>query len=162
MCLPNLYKVYTRYKNKFNVSDIFHCIYIQVCDTYTIVSTVLTIVSVWDSRMHYKFWYIGSVLWKIWRLLNRVETCCHKNNLCNKLLCLTEIYTLCDGGKKAVERLKNRRIKAGGYSLNRYGGWQRLLLEHCVNRGFPAFIWQRAPPGWFAGRTWKNSSKWFT
>jgi hypothetical protein len=44
--------------------------------------------------MHYKFRYIGSVLWKAWWWLNRVETCCHKNILCNKLLCLTEIYTL--------------------------------------------------------------------
>jgi hypothetical protein len=34
------------------------------------------------------------VLWKAWWWLNRVETCCHKNILCNKLLCLTEIYTL--------------------------------------------------------------------
>jgi len=48
---------------------------------------------VWDPRMHYKFRYIGSVLWKAW-WLNRVETCCHKNILFNKLLCLTEIYTL--------------------------------------------------------------------
>jgi len=46
--------------------------------------------------MHYKFWYIGSVLWKAWWWLNTVETCCHKNILCNKLLCLTEIYTLYD------------------------------------------------------------------
>jgi hypothetical protein len=48
----------------------------------------------WDHRMHCKFWYIGSVLWKAWWWLNRAETCCHKNILCDKLLCLTEIYTL--------------------------------------------------------------------
>jgi len=48
----------------------------------------------WDPRMHYKFWYIGSVLWKAWWRLNRVETCCHKNILYNKLLCSTEICTL--------------------------------------------------------------------
>jgi len=41
-----------------------------------------------------KFWYIGSVLWKAWWCLNRVETCCHKNILCSNLLCLAEIYTL--------------------------------------------------------------------
>jgi len=43
---------------------------------------------------NYKFWYIGSVLWKAWWWFNRVETCCHKNILHNKLLCVTEIYTL--------------------------------------------------------------------
>jgi len=69
-------------------------IYIQVSDTCTTVSTVLPILSVWDPRMHYKFWYTGSVLWKAWWWLNTVKTCCHKNILCNKLLCLTEIYTL--------------------------------------------------------------------
>jgi len=58
------------------------------------ISTVLPIVTVWDPRMHYKFWYIGSVLWKVWWWLNRVETCCYKNILCTKLLCLTGIYTL--------------------------------------------------------------------
>jgi hypothetical protein len=41
-----------------------------------------------------KFWNIGYVLWKAWWWFNRVETCCHKNVLCNKLLCLTEIYNL--------------------------------------------------------------------
>jgi hypothetical protein len=48
---------------------------------------------VWDSRMHYKFWYIVSLLWKAWWWLNGVETCCHRNILCSKLLCLTEIFT---------------------------------------------------------------------
>jgi len=69
-------------------------VYIHISDTCTTVSTILPIVSVWDSRMHYKFWYIWSVLWKAWWWLNRVETCCHKNILCNKLLRLTEIYIL--------------------------------------------------------------------
>ena len=44
--------------------------------------------------MHCKFWCTGSVLWKAWWWLNRVETCCHKNILCNELFCLTESYTL--------------------------------------------------------------------
>ena len=44
--------------------------------------------------MHYEFWYIESFPWKAWWWLNRVETCCHKNILCNKLLCLTETYIL--------------------------------------------------------------------
>jgi hypothetical protein len=48
----------------------------------------------WDPWMHYKIlihWicFLEGLWW-----LNRVETCCHKNNLCNKLLCMTEIYTL--------------------------------------------------------------------
>jgi hypothetical protein len=47
----------------------------------------------WDPIMHYKFWHIGSVLWKAWWWLNRVETC-YEYVSCNKLLCLTEIYTL--------------------------------------------------------------------
>jgi len=34
---------------------------------------------VWDPRMHYKYWNIGSVLWKAWWLLIRVQTCCRKN-----------------------------------------------------------------------------------
>ena len=34
---------------------------------------------------------IYSAFWNPKRLS---ETCCHKNNLRNKLLCLTEIYTL--------------------------------------------------------------------
>jgi hypothetical protein len=50
-----------------------------------------------------KFWYIGSVLWKAWWWLSRVETCCHKNILSNKLLCLTEIYTLYEFYGSAVE-----------------------------------------------------------
>ena len=50
--------------------------------------------------MHYKFWYIVSVLWKAWWWLNRVETCCHKNILCNELFCLTEIYTLYESDKR--------------------------------------------------------------
>jgi hypothetical protein len=69
-------------------------IYIQVSERCTTVSTVPAIVSVWDPRMHYKFWYIGSVLRRAWWWLSRVETYCHKNNLCNKLLCLTKMYTL--------------------------------------------------------------------
>ena len=36
----------------------------HISDTCTAVSTVLHIVSVWDPRMHYKFLYIESVLWK--------------------------------------------------------------------------------------------------
>jgi len=80
----------------FKRLNIFQCIYIyiQVSDTYAILSTLLPIVSVYDPRIHYKFWYNGSVLWKAWWWLNTVETCCHKNILCNKLLCLIEIYTL--------------------------------------------------------------------
>jgi len=50
-----------------------------------------------------KFWYIGSVLWKAWWWLSRVETCCHKNILSNKLLRLTEIYTLYEFYGSAVE-----------------------------------------------------------
>jgi hypothetical protein len=46
------------------------------------------------NAMHYKYRYIGSVLWKAWWWLSRVETCCYKNILCNKLLCLAVIYTL--------------------------------------------------------------------
>jgi hypothetical protein len=44
--------------------------------------------------MHSVSRYSGSVLWKAWWWLNRVKTCCLKNILCNKLLCLTKIYTL--------------------------------------------------------------------
>jgi hypothetical protein len=50
-------------------------------------------------KMNYKFWYIGSVLWKAWWWTNRVETCCQKNILRNKLLCLSEIYKLCELNK---------------------------------------------------------------
>jgi len=42
------------------ILNIFHCIYIQISDTCTMVSIVLPIVSVWGPRRHYKFWYIGS------------------------------------------------------------------------------------------------------
>ena len=73
--------------------NIFHYMYTQVSDTCTAVSSIITIVSFCDPKIPYTFWYIGSVLWKAWGWLNRVETCCHKNILCNKLLFLTEIYT---------------------------------------------------------------------
>ena len=73
---------------------IYIYIYIQVSDTCTTLSTVLPIVSVWDPRIQYTFWYILSVLWKTQLWLNRVEACYHKNVLYNKLLCLIEIYTL--------------------------------------------------------------------
>jgi len=53
-----------------------HRIYKQVCDTCTFILTVPHIVSFWDPRMHYKCWYIGSVLQKAWWWLNTVETCC--------------------------------------------------------------------------------------
>jgi len=39
----------------FRVIYLFYIIYIQVYDTYTYVSTVLPIVSVWDPKMHHKF-----------------------------------------------------------------------------------------------------------
>jgi hypothetical protein len=74
---------------RFVYTYIYIYIYIQISGT-----TLLPIVSVWDPRMQYKFWYFGSLLWKAWLWLNRVEACCHKNVLYNKLLCLTEIYTL--------------------------------------------------------------------
>jgi len=48
--------------------------------------------SIWDPNMHYKFWYIGSVLWKAWWWLNRVETCCHKDILCNKFNVHGSVY----------------------------------------------------------------------
>jgi len=85
-------------------------IYIQIYDICTNVSTVLPIVSVWDPRMHYKFWYIGSVLWKAWLWLNTVETCCHKNIWCNKLLCLTEIYALYEASSGWSWHLKSSRF----------------------------------------------------
>ena len=66
-------------------SGFWHIFYCINCTTY---------LSIWDFRMHHKFWYIGSVLWKAWWWLSRVETCCNKNILCNKLLCLTETYTV--------------------------------------------------------------------
>ena len=48
----------------------------------------------WDPRMHYKCWYIGSVLQEAWWWLSTVETCCLKCICIIKLLYLTEIYTL--------------------------------------------------------------------
>ena len=41
--------------------------------------------------MHYKCWYIGSILQKAWWRLNTVETCCLKCNYIIQLLCLTGI-----------------------------------------------------------------------
>jgi hypothetical protein len=38
--------------------------------------TVPSILSLWDPRMHYKYWYIWSVLQKAWWWLSRVKTCC--------------------------------------------------------------------------------------
>jgi len=69
---------------------------------------------VWDPRMHYKFWYIGSVSWKAWWWLNRVETCCHRNILCKKLLCSTEIYTL--------------------YKLDKHAGMTNVKFKYRSNR----------------------------
>jgi len=44
--------------------------------------------------MHYKCWYIGSVLQKAWWWLNRLETCCLECNYIIKCLCLTVICIL--------------------------------------------------------------------
>jgi len=52
----------------------------RASDTSTFILTVPPILSFWVSRMHYKCWYIGSVLQKAWWLLSRVETCCLKCN----------------------------------------------------------------------------------
>ena len=57
-----------------------HRIYKQVCDTCTFILTVPHIVSFWDPKMHYKCWYIWSVLQKAWWWLNTVETRCLKCN----------------------------------------------------------------------------------
>jgi len=68
-------------KNRSNVSK------------FIVHSGIPNAYSVRDPRMHLQCWYNESVLWNAW-WLNTVETCCHKNILCNKWLCLTEIYTL--------------------------------------------------------------------
>ena len=70
--------------------------YNQVCDTCTFILTLPPIVSIWDSRMHYKCWYIGSVLQKAWWWLNRVESCYRVCNCIIKLLCLTGVCILYD------------------------------------------------------------------
>jgi hypothetical protein len=58
-------------------------------------SAILLLVRPWGlTRMHYKCWYIGSVLQKTWRWLNKVETCWLKCNYIIKLLCLTGICIL--------------------------------------------------------------------
>ena len=45
-----------------------------------------------------------------WWWLSRVETCCHKNILCNKLVCLTEIYTLYELGRQTCN-IRKRTMK---------------------------------------------------
>jgi len=57
--------VFMNYYLSFFILNIFHYIYniyIHISDACTAVSSVLHIVSGWDSRTHYTFWYIGSVL----------------------------------------------------------------------------------------------------
>jgi hypothetical protein len=71
-----------------------YCMYSQVSDTCTFILTVPPIVSIWDPRMHYKYWYIGSVLQKAWWWLNTVQTCCINCNCIIKLWCLTGICIL--------------------------------------------------------------------
>jgi len=44
------------------------------------ILTVLPIVSYCDPIMHYKCWYIGSLLQKAWWWLSTVGTCCCKCN----------------------------------------------------------------------------------
>jgi len=55
---------------------------------------LLPIVRIWDPRMHYKYWYLGSVLWKTWWWLNTVETCCHKN-ICVINCCVWLKFIIC-------------------------------------------------------------------
>ena len=50
-------------RSAFCVPKCIYCVYIFRFLTHALLySTVLPIVSVWDPRMHYEFWYIGSVL----------------------------------------------------------------------------------------------------
>ena len=98
------------------------------------VSTFIVHSGIPNIIMHYKYWYIGSVLWKAWRWLKRVETCCHKNILCTKLLCLTEIYTLHESDKHiGITNVKilivdvhyQRRIQCNTYSCVHFTRWPR-------------------------------------
>jgi hypothetical protein len=87
------FKAFGNYFYLFNLY-IRYCIYSQVSDTCTFILTAPLIVRFWDPRMHYKCWYIGSVLQKAWWWLSRVETCCLKCNYIIKLLCLNGICIL--------------------------------------------------------------------
>jgi len=63
----------------------------RVRDTCTFLLTVPTVVNFWDPRMHYKCWYIVSILQKAWWCLNTVEPCYLKCNYIIKLLYLSGI-----------------------------------------------------------------------
>ena len=71
------------------------------------------------------------VLWKAWWWLNTVETCCHKNILCNKLLCLTGIFTLYELDKHiGMTNVKLTACQA--YPINLYKNLRSKLLKCCA------------------------------
>jgi hypothetical protein len=49
--------------------------------------------------------------------------------------------------------------------LSETGVTSSNVFRNLLERGLPTFLRPRATPdivGWFAGRTWKNNSKWYT
>jgi hypothetical protein len=84
----------TIYYTNHSYGNMFRLYWVIITPSKEQIQRIKIYSAFWDPKMHYKFWYNGSVLWKAWWWLNRVETYCHKYILCNKYLCLTEIYTL--------------------------------------------------------------------
>jgi hypothetical protein len=79
-------KVYNRWYSQYKST--------RASDMCIFILTLSPIVSFLVSRMHYKCWYIGSVLQKAWWWLSTVETCCLKCNYIIKLLFSTGICIL--------------------------------------------------------------------